>query len=68
LFQCTCTVDRAYQELEQQSVGGADNKAAAAAVKEQEKKVAQTTNTVRLLEEKLREKEVRERQRSWSWQ
>lgn len=51
-------VNRAHEVLQQQSSSG-ENKEQGRVVKEQEKKLLQTENTVRLLEESLKEKEVR---------
>lgn len=48
---------RVNHELEQRQTAGADSKAAATALKEQETKLAQTTNIIKLLEEKMKEKE-----------
>lgn len=51
-------VNRAHEVLQQQSSSG-ESKEQGRVVKEQEKKLLQTENTVRLLEESLKEKEVR---------
>lgn len=50
-------VTRAHEVL-QQSSSGAENKEQSKAIKDQEHKLLQTNNTVRLLEESLKEKEV----------
>jgi HOOK protein coiled-coil region len=50
-------VNRAHEVLQQQSSSG-ESKEQGRVVKEQEKKLLQTENTVRLLEESLKEKEV----------
>jgi chromosome segregation ATPase len=50
-------VTRAHEVL-QQSSAGAENKEQSRAIKDQEHKLLQTNNTVRLLEESLKEKEV----------
>ena len=52
-------VTRAHEVQQQQSSSGAENKEQSRAIKEQEHKLLQTNNTVRLLEESLKEKEVR---------
>ena len=51
-------VNRAHEVLQQQSSSG-ESKEQGRVVKEQEKKLLQTENTVRLLEESLKEKEAR---------
>ena len=51
-------VNRAHEVLQQQSSSG-ESKEQGRVAKEQEKKLLQTENTVRLLEESLKEKEVR---------
>ena len=51
-------INRAHEVLQLQSSSG-ENKEQGRVVKEQEKKLLQTENTVRLLEESLKEKEVR---------
>lgn len=50
-------VTRAHEQLQQSSVG-AENKEQSKAIKEQESRLLQTENTVKLLEESLKEKEV----------